>query len=133
MKLERFYYMENRESGKAMILCTEGDALIGCVYYVREPEENERMLNDIANGRSIAARVPGHSIFITPANTISGRRLPADEVFSILREMAVFFLIDRIKPKPGNFVQLRDSGEKWTREQAPIEVDRLIEKYNKTV
>lgn len=130
MKLERFYYMENRSSEKTMILCTEGDGLVGCIYYTTNKEEDERRLNEIACGRCIGARVPGHSIFITPANTISGRRMDTDEAVRILREMAVFFLTDRIRHRPGNFSQYRDSGEKWSREQAPIEIERLIRQYN---
>lgn len=124
--------MENREAGKTMILCTEGDALVGNIYVARSVDEDERMMAEIANGRTISVRVPGHSIYITPAATISGRRLETDYAVSILREMAAFYLRDKIAHRPGNYSRWRDSGEQWSREQAPLEVERLIEKFNKS-
>lgn len=130
MKLDKFYYMENRESGRTMVLCTEGDGLVGVAYFAKSEEENERMLSEIANGRSIGARVPGHSIFIMPANTISGRRMETSEAVATLREMALFFLKDRIPYNPGRYRNNRDGHANWSKEQAPLEVERLIEKYN---
>lgn len=130
MKLDKYYYMENNESGRTMVLCTEGDGLVGVVFFAGSEEENERKLQGIANGTDVAARVPGHSIFIMPANTISGRRLPKEEVLKILREMAIFFARDRVAHKASRYYIYRDSRARWSNEQAPIEVERLIAQYN---
>lgn len=130
MKLDKFYYMENTASKRTMVLCTEGDGLVGVVFFAESAEENEQKLLGIANGTDLAARVPGHSIFIMPANTISGRRLPREEVLATLREMAIFFARDRIASKASRYYIYRDSRARWSNEQAPLEVERLIEKYN---
>ena len=102
MRLPQFVFLSNPTEGVTdVILETTPPFFMGKVYGIPKKEEDrvEKMLSDIANDRTTAVKIPGFTIFLTPAGSLNGYTLPKQEAVAKLREMADFYVANGFEKK----------------------------------
>lgn len=98
--LPKYVIIENKqEMPRPYVLLTRDSLLIGKVMCI-QTEEVSGFLDKVANGQILAAKVPGYSVFIMANGCLAGRGVDKEDALPILREMAQFYLDERIKPHP---------------------------------
>ncbi len=93
MRLPRFVRLSGPEIVSDLILETRPPFLIARAAGIpkKDGDRVEEMLADIANGRRAAVKVPGFTVFLTVAGTLSRGGYPDDEAMAVLRDMAEFW------------------------------------------
>ncbi len=69
----------------------------------------EEMLADMANGRRTAVKVPGYTVFIVPAGTLSRSILPEEEITALLRELAEFW-VEAVASRKKHKIRIYEEG-----------------------
>ena len=111
MKLPRFVFLTNPTEGVSdVILETLPPFFMAKVYGIPKKEEErvEQMMSDIANDRTTAVKVPGFTIFLTPAGSLNGTILPKKEAVDKLRDMAEFYLTNGFEKKKHRHRQFQE-------------------------
>lgn len=83
----------------------------------KSEERVEEMLADMANGRRTAVKVPGYTVFIVPAGTLSRGVLSDDELEPLLRDMAEFW-VEAVAVRKKHKIRLYQEG-------VPDDVDEI--------
>lgn len=89
------------------VLLTRDSFLIGKIRTAK-PEEASIFLDRIANERLTAAKIPGYNIFVVADGSLAGRGIDKEDALPILREMAQFFLTERIEPHKHPYKRYED-------------------------
>lgn len=106
--LPKFVIIDNKqELPMPYVLLTRDSYLIGKVKIVKQ-EEASAFLDNIVNERVTAAKVPGYSVFIIANGSMVGRGIDKTDALPILREMAQFFLTERIEPHKHPYKRYED-------------------------
>ena len=111
MKLPRFVFLTNPTEGVSdVILETKSPFFMAKVYGIpkRETEKVEKMMSDIANDRTTAVKMPGFTIFLTPAGSLNGYILPKKEAVAKLRDMAEFYRVNGFEKKKHRHRQFQE-------------------------
>lgn len=109
-RMPDFCLLQNREAwGRPLVLDLE-TFLVGTAYSLdyREKDAIERQLEDMANDRVTAAKVPGHTIFLTLKYNFSGEEYDRAEILASLRGMADFYYTEVVDRHRANFARYRD-------------------------
>ena len=118
MKLPRFVMLYNPdEQLNDVVMETSAPYFLGKVYKIdkRDEEQVEQTLADIANGRRLAVKIEGYTIFVSVAGTLDRNELPDEEAREVLRDMADFYR---------GAVLLRKKGKhRCYQEGVPIDID----------
>lgn len=92
------------------IISLERPYIIASVHsYKRDDERVQDMLESMAQERYPIAKVKGYTIFLTLYTSLEPCNDPAFQK-EILDEMAQFFMDEKIKQKPGQFMKSEESG-----------------------
>ena len=92
------------------IISLEQPYLIASVHtYKRDDERVQDRMEDMVQGRYPIAKVKGYSIFLTPYTSLEPCGDPAFQK-EILDDMAEFFMEEKIRQKPGQFMKREESG-----------------------
>lgn len=93
MRLPRFVRLSGPEITSDLILETRPPFIIARAVGIpkKDADRVEEMLADIANERRAAVKVPGFTVFLSVAGTLTRGAYPDDEVIPVLRDMAEFW------------------------------------------
>lgn len=109
-KLPNYCIVENKDVWEYPMVLDTKSLVVGYAYLVdyRDADAIAERLDALANEREPMAKVPGHTIFITPYLNLSGRGYAMDEMTSILRGIAEFYAEYKISRHPNQYARFRD-------------------------
>lgn len=111
MKLSKYIFGQDPQgSDRPFIIGTEYPCVLATpmMFDEKNPDSKERLLSSMANGRTFAAKVPGFNIYISYSGTMA-KDIVEDDLDTILREMAEFYLDYKIRPHFFKFKKYQDS------------------------
>lgn len=92
--LPRFILVSHPDLPQTMVLDTRPPYIVGSPYCIpkKDADRVDDFLTSMANGRVVAAKIPGYTIFMTLWGSLQ-HRLPdtPDEARALLREMGDFY------------------------------------------
>lgn len=109
-KLPNYCIVDNKDAWDYPMILDTRSLVIGYTYMVdyRDADAIAERLDSLANEREPMAKVPGHTIFITPYLNLSGRGYTAGEMAGILRGIADFYASYKIAKHPNQYARFRD-------------------------
>lgn len=108
-QLPEFAILANGELGGKIIML-EKPYIIASVYSCKRDDERvQELMDDMVQERYPIAKVKGYTVFL---KVYSSLEPCSDKEFqtSILKEMTEFFMEEKIKQKPGQFMKSEESG-----------------------
>lgn len=110
--LPRFAFLTGEGFMGVKVICLEAPYLIASIYDINRHDEEkvDDFLENMAQGRTPIAKVPGYTIFLKVLTTME---TCPDRAYqqSILNEMAQYVLENRILKKPGLYRMSEQSGK----------------------
>lgn len=108
-EIPKYAILANGELGGKIIML-ERPYIIASVYsYKRDDERVQDRMEDMVQGRYPIVKVKGYSVFLTMYTSLEPCS-DAEYQRSILGEMAEFFMEEKIRQKPGQFMKSEESG-----------------------
>lgn len=118
-ELPEFAILTNSEIPGIKVISTTFPYIIASVHdYHRDDERVQDRMDDMAQGRYPIAKVKGYTVFLTMYTSLEpcdDKELQQQE----LKDMADFFLKEKIGHKPGQYAKCEESGN----------MQRKIEKF----
>lgn len=108
-ELPKFAILANGELGGKIILL-ERPYIIASVYSCkRDDEKVQELMEDMVQGRYPISKVKGYTVFFRMYSSLEPCN-DEDLQTKVLKEMADFFLEEKIKQKPGQYMKSEETG-----------------------
>ena len=132
--LPKFAFLTGEGFVGVKVMCLEPPYLIASIYDINRHDEEkvDDFLENMAQGRTPIAKIPGYTIFLKVLTTMESCPDRAYQQ-SILNEMARYVLENRILKKPGLYRMSEQSGKSEKKFDPEVQKQkRLRERRKKT-
>lgn len=108
-EIPKYAILAGEQMGGKIIMLQRPYLIASVHSYKRDDERVLDMMESMAQERFPIAKVRGYTIFLTPYTSLEPCNDPEFQK-EILDEMAQFFMDEKIRQKPGQFMKSEESG-----------------------
>lgn len=108
-EIPKYAILAGEQMGGKIIMLRRPYLIASVHSYKRDDERVQDMMESMAQERFPIAKVRGYTIFLTPYTSLEPCNDPEFQK-EILDEMAQFFMDEKIRQKPGQFMKSEESG-----------------------
>ena len=108
-EIPKYAILAGEQMGGKIIMLQRPYLIASVHSYKRDDERAQDMMESMAQERFPIAKVRGYTIFLTPYTSLEPCNDPEFQK-EILDEMAQFFMDEKIRQKPGQFMKSEESG-----------------------
>ena len=109
-QLPKYALLTHSEFDGAKVISLERPYIIASVHtYKRDDDRAQERMDDMVQERYPIAKVKGYAVFLTMYTSLEPNNNKGFQQ-AVLNEMAEYFLEEKIKAKPGQFMKSEESG-----------------------